>query len=685
MKTLKDFLHFQSPLLSYTAPFQYGAMVTNGEDYIIHHYIDQQKMETFVSPFDSPYPKIDIDLKYFKILCEDSDDINLGDANGQTILHALCLYGNINAIKIALEAGADILAEDSSGFSVAHYCAMSDRADLLGFLDKSGADITKQALSTSRTPFHVAAICRSSGCIRYLIQTGININQVDNFGYSALWLAMYYHSDEVCQILTEHGAITKINEIDRITFVFRTFSKCPTYAKNVLDSYVNYCHYRRCSGIWLSNMVDGVSYELSDCTYSYLSCTGVSDNLISHPAIDAYISVAWDRFGRMHAGIEMAKCFMLCLLWTLHFCTDNNKSFDDGDYVRKIVVYVFTILYLMFRIYEKVSCTLKLMRSRRKYQEFELTTINREIDSLHPCMWNAIHSLVKEKREHSGTKIYSFIKHESVKAIIYILTIFILILDAFFAVNHKKNNHSYMMLKFIYNAVSSVILLSLWLSTFYMLKKIKLFSTFITSIFMLTGLIGKYAVMYLFFYIPMTCVFWVTLYEPYNGMLQNKTASYKLIDVMFKVYRMSYSDYTYSDGFNVAQKIGWPDWWNLIAVFWITVSTLILIRIFGGLVFNILSRPIRESSLISMRGRLMYICDIIVCMKRTERQIFMRYLELKCAPYLTDKYYSEEAENTNSASEMRSLRLQVKRLQSQVQIIRDYSRLEQSTSSDAVM
>ena len=75
-------------------------------------------------------------MKYWKILCEDAEDKNRRDVQGQSALHALSLYGSVNAVKILLNAGADLGCEDHAGFSVAHYCSMSDRSDLLAYLDK---------------------------------------------------------------------------------------------------------------------------------------------------------------------------------------------------------------------------------------------------------------------------------------------------------------------------------------------------------------------------------------------------------------------------------------------------------------------------------------------------------------------------------------------------------------------
>lgn len=634
----------QMPTLCYTTPFQYGAQVRNHQEYRIHEYIDEQKLSLFKSPFDSPYPKIDIDLKYFKILCEDTDDKNKPDINGQTALHALCLYGSINSLNILLEAGADKSCEDRAGFSVAHYCCMSDRADLLAYLDRNGASITKQALGTSRTPLHIASMCNSVGCAKYLLDSGANCNQVDNYGYSPLWLALYFRNDEICQLLSEKGAQTNINEVDKVSFVFRTAEKCTEYGQWLLDSYITSCPYRGVSCVWLNNLVNGVSYESTDLSHSYLYLTTLKREFIEHPVTKCYTRAAWNHFGRKSALRGLATYLVFALLWTLHFMTDNGKTFRDNSNVGRIVAYSLLLPYLGFMIYDLVARTKRIFRKQLDCISSEMRQVDRELDNLHPCMWNAYHVLLREKRglnkKDAHLRVGKMLVQKISDLVVLIMSAVILVLDlAMTAFSTEEDRRPGLNVTYI--VISSSVLVLVWINTFYKLRYFKEMGTFLVSIKSLAGLLVKFAVMFVFFYIPIACVFWKTIFESTirpspPHLTDTNSTRVPFPAALYKVYRMTFSDYTYSEGLDIATKQGLPAWWNLLTFYWLTVGGLILLKILGGMVFVALSEPLKDSILTANRERLRYICEVVMNQSTARRQEFARHLELECKPYVSE-------------------------------------------------
>lgn len=638
------------PTLCYTTPFQYGAQVRNQQDYKIHEYLDEQKLSLFASPFETPYPKIDIDLKYFKILCEDAEDVNKGDINGQTALHALCLYGSMNALKILLEAGADLGSEDLAGFSVAHYCAMSDRADLLAYLDRAGVSITKQALSTSRTPLHVASICNSVKSVKYLLESGVNCNQVDNYGYSPLWLALYYRNDQICQLLSQHGAQTNLNEVDKVCFIFRTVEKCTEFGQSLLNSLLTNCQYRGVSCVWLNNLVNGVSYQSTDLSHSFLYLTTPDREFIQHPVIRCYTRAAWHFFGRKSALINFLTHLIFSVLFTLHFMTDNGKTFRDKGNVGRIIAFSLLLPYAGFMVYDLVMRMKRIYFKQLDCLEFERGLVDKELDNLHPCMWNAYHVLLREKRGITqklvNLRVGKVLAQKIFELLVVALTVLMLILDLVMTAASKDEDRR-KDLNIVYIIISSSVMVLIWLQTFYKLRYFKEFGAFLVSINKLAGLLLKFAVMFVFFYIPIACVFWKTIYESTdrNGTDPHPDLSAPLSttdnstrvtfpDAFYKVYRMTFSDYTYSDGLKIAAKQGLPSWWNVLTFYWLTVGGLILLKILGGMVFVVLSEPLKESLLTAYRERLHYICEVVMNQSNSARQDFARHLEMECKPYV---------------------------------------------------
>eukprot|EP00116_Pleurobrachia_bachei_P002384 sb/3462646/ len=677
------------PCMSYTTPFQYGAQVCAEYEYKIHEYIDDRKVACFRSPLQSPYPRIDIDLKYFKILCEDVNDVNKGDINGQTALHALCLYGSINSIKIILEAGADLGCEDHAGFSAAHYCAMADRADLLAYLDRNGVSITKQALGTSRTPLHVAAICNSVSCTRFLLSSGVNLNQVDNYGYSALWLAMYYGNDTVCRLLSDHGAQRDVTEVDKVSFVFRCMERCPEYSESLLDSYVSSCPYRAVSCVWLNNVVNGVSYENTDLTHSFLYLSDLKRGLLEHPALKTYTSVAWSLFGRKHAVFDLSRYLLFTALWTFSYLVDSGKSLGSGN-AAKLAGFTLLIPYTVMMVWFMAHRTLTSYKRQLNCLNSELAIVDKELDNLHPCMWNAYHVLRREKRgflaRRSNLQLFNLLWDQVADIAILVLSLGALVFElVLVGVGSNVDRKIHPEANIAHTVITSSTLLLVWACTFNKLQYFNMFGSFLVGIKNLIALLGKFSVLFVAFYFPTACVFWKTLFESTTRpTLVNETTPLEdsnswgatnstvvtFWDAFYRVYRMAFVSYDYSSGLGIATNLGIPDWWNILTFYWITMGSLILLRIFGAIVFAILSEPVRETQYIAHQVRFRFICQIVMLMSCSKRQSFSRYLELDCKPYITDKLLTSPSGyhgNEDSTSEIRELRDRVDRLSALVQ------------------
>lgn len=61
-----------------------------------------------------------------------------------------------------------------------------------------------------------------------------------------------------------------------------------------------------------------------------------------------------------------------------------------------------------------------------------------------------------------------------------------------------------------------------------------------------------------------------------------------------------------------------------------------MLKILGGMVFAVLSEPLKESLLTAYRERLHYICEVIMNQTNTKRQEFARHLEIDCKPYVSE-------------------------------------------------
>jgi ankyrin repeat protein len=177
-----------------------------------------------------------------KILLMNNVEIGSFDNYGYSALHKAALNGNCGIMRLLMQHGADLNSSNSQGETPLHLSAKKGHLDacklLLSYKDiKSGSGASK----FNRTPFHYLMTgnptfkivklfsieCRSSmykrdcngytllhlaainGCngesAQGLIDAGIDVDDVDLNGNTALHFAIIYDNAEVVKILVDNG------------------------------------------------------------------------------------------------------------------------------------------------------------------------------------------------------------------------------------------------------------------------------------------------------------------------------------------------------------------------------------------------------------------------------------------------------------------------------------------------
>lgn len=134
-----------------------------------------------------------------------------GNGFGNTPLHAATRVGSIEVIKLLLENGANINALNNRGSTSLHFCAfLSNGIESVNENSEENDEIIN-GRNTKHDIFLIIA--------NLLIAEGIDINQVDLNGYSALHVASQRGCIDMVQLLVESGASltckTKIDDKGR--------------------------------------------------------------------------------------------------------------------------------------------------------------------------------------------------------------------------------------------------------------------------------------------------------------------------------------------------------------------------------------------------------------------------------------------------------------------------------------
>lgn len=127
-------------------------------------------------------------------------DINLGDSEGNTLLHHAAREGHTQAIEILLAAGADMHLRNKKGYTPIVSAAKNNQLTVVKFL------LSKIDPSLKRKLVHDAISDDDSKMLDCLIKAGVDINLIDDEGKTPLLEAALKGSANSVGLLLEIGA-----------------------------------------------------------------------------------------------------------------------------------------------------------------------------------------------------------------------------------------------------------------------------------------------------------------------------------------------------------------------------------------------------------------------------------------------------------------------------------------------
>ncbi len=124
----------------------------------------------------------------------------------RAVLIKACNEGNLNKVKIAVEAGADVNAKER-GVSIL-YTAVQKRGndDIVRYLISKGADVNAMNGHKGMSALSIACVAGLLGIIKILKDAGANVNQKSYYDESPLYFATSTGIESVVRFLIENGA-----------------------------------------------------------------------------------------------------------------------------------------------------------------------------------------------------------------------------------------------------------------------------------------------------------------------------------------------------------------------------------------------------------------------------------------------------------------------------------------------
>lgn len=92
-----------------------------------------------------------------RLLLNAKTDINIKDKKGFTALHFAVYSGHLDVVKLLISKEANIYARTTKGSTVLHFAVVAKSKAIVEELIKAGADPNIKDFTDGKTPLHIAA------------------------------------------------------------------------------------------------------------------------------------------------------------------------------------------------------------------------------------------------------------------------------------------------------------------------------------------------------------------------------------------------------------------------------------------------------------------------------------------------------------------------------------------------
>lgn len=145
------------------------------------------------------------------------DDLNIGDAKGNTALHFAVAANQPAAVRLLLDEGISADVKNSHGRSALWYAARVGDHAMLRLLTQYDADIEGRCKETGDAPLHCACASGSTECVKILLEEGASTSVQNHAGEVAAHVAVEVGSAEMLQLLMDYDCEVNVRNYNNRT------------------------------------------------------------------------------------------------------------------------------------------------------------------------------------------------------------------------------------------------------------------------------------------------------------------------------------------------------------------------------------------------------------------------------------------------------------------------------------
>lgn len=353
-----------------------------------------------------------------------------------------------------------------------------------------------------------------------------------------------------------------------------------------------------------------------------------------HPVFQRLIDVKWQQFGRRGVVLQLLVQLFYVFIWTalavtLHLREDGNFYSPVSKYWWRIVLETIACsmtVYFILQEFLEISASKK---AHRKWQYWRIKELQKDLKFCHPRWPEERKYLEMELREISELGISYFNDAWNYfDWVTYGWVLGMIITRGLDVANITRVKSPSLHLR-----VSAMGIIFIWLR---LMKAFRAFSTLGPFIVMIGHIIDdtlKFAVLFIGFYIPYVCAFWILFGGPKNARImesaQQPIQGWKdFNDLMYSVWQLTYvGNFPWDSLISVDRFMA-----QLLCGSYIAVSGIVLLNLFIALMSDTFQRVHDNAKANAAMQRASTILSLEESMSRSGREKHRRYVHQKLSP-----------------------------------------------------
>lgn len=591
-----------------------------------------------------------VDLDFIENLVNSGADINCTDIHGQTLLHEVASKWHVDVARFLIDLGADVNRTDNLGRTPLHVAAADNYPEMIDLLIQRGADREAKTYTENQTPVHFAARNDASEALKQLIKRNCEYKTIRDYkGRTPLHVAALLDRSETARILLDLDAPAGVTDDKGMSAVTWMITKMPPVASQAFDQFHVKDRPNRQQLFYLNFLVQDREKDprLHTQTPLAVAVKYKQYDLLCTPVFFKLIDVMWHRFARWRSLGSLFFNFMYIMLWTVYGVFveyDVRHKYILPEQWWRIALLLAAVGITLWQIVDELMEFKRSSQLLEDWKNWRRNEIEDDFKYCHP-RWPAEGNFLKdelEKLDKSHTKYFS----DMWNVFDWLCYVFLIaVISTHFADIFAHSN----LLARAHIRLTAVSVILLWLRLFKNVRAYAFLGPFVVMLGAMTSDVIKFGFLYLEFFIPYLCAFWMIFGgnkypENPDGSAVNKTTTEQITvsgfgqfnGAMFSMFRLTLvDDYDYDTMKQIDSIMA-----DILVGSWLALSAILCLNLFIALLSDTFQRVYDNAHAISVMQKAISILAFWETLSMDDKNRFLDFIKDTCSP--KEDYYDDD-------------------------------------------